>query len=196
MADVLLSIRQEWCNLIIAGKKTVEIRKTRPKQKTPFKCYILRTGCEKTPLGTACMYDYEDGRSYNLFELCGSRKVIGEFVCDKIDQVNNCGDAFFIRNSRAETDPVAKASCLSFSDMREYLGEKDGYAWHISELKLYDEPKRLSAFHKPCEHSLFCESCGMFNQHPEPGFCGNAALQIKRSPQSWCYVEEGGGASG
>ena len=27
---VLISIRPEWCNLIVRGKKTIEVRKTRP----------------------------------------------------------------------------------------------------------------------------------------------------------------------
>jgi predicted transcriptional regulator len=40
---VLLSIRPEWCALIAGGKKTVEVRKTRPKLETPFKAYIYET---------------------------------------------------------------------------------------------------------------------------------------------------------
>lgn len=37
---VLLSIQPRWCGLITSGKKTIEVRKTRPKIDTPFKCYI------------------------------------------------------------------------------------------------------------------------------------------------------------
>ena len=40
---VLISIRPKWCELIASGKKTIEIRKTRPKIETPFKCYIYCT---------------------------------------------------------------------------------------------------------------------------------------------------------
>lgn len=40
---VLLSVRPKWCELIASGKKTVEVRKTRPKIETPFKCYIYCT---------------------------------------------------------------------------------------------------------------------------------------------------------
>ena len=40
---VLLSIRPEWCEKILSGEKTVEIRKTRPKLEPPFKCYIYCT---------------------------------------------------------------------------------------------------------------------------------------------------------
>ena len=43
---VLISIRPEWCDLIVRGKKTIEVRKTRPKLETPFKVYIY---CTKAP---------------------------------------------------------------------------------------------------------------------------------------------------
>ena len=36
MNAVLISIRPEWCQKIIGGEKTIEVRKTRPKIKTPF----------------------------------------------------------------------------------------------------------------------------------------------------------------
>ena len=39
---VLLSIQPRWCGLIVSGKKTIEVRKTRPKIETPFKCYIYQ----------------------------------------------------------------------------------------------------------------------------------------------------------
>ena len=43
MKSVLISIKPKWCELIASGKKTVEVRKTRPKLETPFKCYIYCT---------------------------------------------------------------------------------------------------------------------------------------------------------
>lgn len=43
---VLISIRPGWCEKIANGEKTIEVRKTRPKLETPFKCYIY---CTKSP---------------------------------------------------------------------------------------------------------------------------------------------------
>ena len=43
---VLISINPEWCDLILRGDKTAEVRKTKPKLETPFKVYIY---CTKTP---------------------------------------------------------------------------------------------------------------------------------------------------
>ena len=40
---VLLSIQPKWCGLIANGKKTIEVRKTRPKIDNPFKCYIYQS---------------------------------------------------------------------------------------------------------------------------------------------------------
>ena len=39
MESVLISIKPEWLEKIIRGEKTIEIRKTAPKE-TPFKAYI------------------------------------------------------------------------------------------------------------------------------------------------------------
>lgn len=40
---LMLSIKPKWCELIASGRKTIEVRKTRPKLETPFKCYIYCT---------------------------------------------------------------------------------------------------------------------------------------------------------
>jgi len=40
MKSVILSIQPKWCELIASGRKTIEVRKTRPQIDTPFKCYI------------------------------------------------------------------------------------------------------------------------------------------------------------
>ena len=49
MKTVLLPIHAEWCAEIINGKKTVEVRKTKPKDDEPFNCIgvnFYRFGCE------------------------------------------------------------------------------------------------------------------------------------------------------
>ena len=74
----------------------------------------------------------------------------------------------------ALTNHIAKASCLDFDDMRAYFGDKSGYAWHISNLKIYDEPKELGEFIASTPKSKF-------RAHGD---------NLTRPPQSWCYVEE------
>ena len=91
--SVLLSIKPKYCELIASGKKTIEVRKTRPKIDTPFKCYIY---CTKGELLTRSNYNgkiyvasspkYQKALERNE-NITLSGKVIGEFVCDKIDEI-------------------------------------------------------------------------------------------------------------
>ena len=37
MDRVLLSVRAQWCDLITSGKRTIDIRKTKPNIETPFR---------------------------------------------------------------------------------------------------------------------------------------------------------------
>lgn len=134
MPKILLSIKPKYCELIASCRKKIEIRKTRPKLEPPFKCYIY---CSK-------------GRYF------GNSKVIGEFVCDAIIPISVTYSDPNHRLAQREFPLI----CLSDKEIIDYLGnEKTGYGWHISKLKIYDEPKELSEF------------------------------GLTRPPQSWCYVE-------
>lgn len=73
MKSVMISIRPRWCGLILAGEKTIEIRKTKPNIEVPFKCYIYMT-----------KKFYRKGDGYFQGRCCG--KVIGEFICDYTDE--------------------------------------------------------------------------------------------------------------
>lgn len=174
---VMLSIRPKWVEKIANSEKTIEVRKTRPKMDTPFKCYIYCT-LPKYPHEDFIVTDYPSPQFY------GGGKVIGEFICDAITRVNICG---FWDDSGKQLDNRLKETCLTSEELCNHLGEKVGYGWHISNLKIYDTPRELSEFRKACPNSWYCESCAMHWENN--GTCGNESLQIKRAPQSWCYVE-------
>lgn len=166
---VLISIRPEWVDKIIAGEKTVEIRKTRPNLGTPFKCYIYETqGKSDTP------WIDEDG--HMIFRGCG--KVVGEFTCNKVTNL--------FSNSRFWLDEdYVLQTCLSAAEIRKYANGANGlYGWHISNLKIYDTPKELSKFSRPFENCIG-KTCDEFGC----ALCENGG-HIKRPPQSWCYVED------
>ena len=172
---VLISIKPRWCDLIMDGKKTVEVRTSRPKIDTPFKCYIYCT----------------QGSGRNAY--AGNGKVIGEFVCDRISKyemewhggyakdiyqdirviygdLGRETEAIVASNEMTEGDMnncyLLANSCLSFDDIGKYvcgkkvLGYHTFYGWRISDLKIYDTPKELEKF------------------------------SLARPPQSWRYVEE------
>ena len=159
---VLISIHPKWCEKIASGEKTIEVRKTRPKIETPFKCYIYCAEPNTKNPWKLLEIHSSDGKIHK-----GNGKVIGEFVCDWIE------DCWYPFNyiPRWATNPLyynetdcstvlTKLGCLSIDEIWEYGKGKTLYGWHISDLKIYDEPKELSEF------------------------------GLKRPPQSWCYVEK------
>lgn len=182
---VLISIRPEWCQLIANGEKTIEVRKTRPRLDTPFECYIYCT-LPKYPHEDFICTDYQSPPFY------GGGKVIGKFTCDRIYELEaeKCpGGSYHAKGQdRATTNMIARQSCLDIKEMHDYLHGKKGYAWHISNLVLYDTPKKLECFRKLCPEELGCESCAMYTENADS--CGNEALRLHRAPQSWQYVRD------
>ncbi len=178
---VLISIRPKWCQKIVSGEKTIEIRKTRPRMVTPFRCYIYCT------------------QSGDMRRLVGERgKVIGEFVCGRIDRLARVGfdgsgepAKYCICNSDMSVwpmDGICEEACLTHEELEKYLGGYEGYGLHISRVKIYEAPKELSEFRRVCPNDLYCESCAMYRENK--GTCGEESLRFKRPPLSWCYVEE------
>jgi predicted transcriptional regulator len=165
MKAVLMSIKPQFCELIANGKKTVEVRKTKPKLDTPFKVYIYMTQ------GDAVYPVTINDAPYTCSNV-GGQCVIGEFVCDRINDIKPHFDKpNFCNQYLCDWKWGEGTACLSFSEMNEYLNGKNGYGWHISDLVIYDSPKSLGEYNH----------CGV-NYHFNP--------TLTRPPQSWCYVEE------
>lgn len=184
---VLISIQPKWCELIASGRKTVEVRKTKPKLKLPFKCYIYCTKDKDIHFWTGKRYSYADDHSHNAFDKDGNGKVIGEFVCDRIDTIDIIDDPVmtYIRvnqlNQHADICITAE-TCLNINQLQSYLNDQKGYGWHISDLKIYDEPKELSKFSNKSSRLEFSKT-----QYGFPWKWSG----MSKPPQSWCYVEEG-----
>lgn len=183
MKSVLISIRPEWCSKIARGEKTIEVRKTAPKLEAPFKCYIYCTKSKKS------------GRIDELDQVLGGGMVIGEFVCNEIFPI-----------SVSYSDPNHRLAlrefpftCLTDKEIMDYLGNgKEGYGWHISNSKIYDKPKPLRSFHKPCPYKLPdgsrmdvpCPCDKYTHEFDEESGLICCTRRMKIPPQSWCYVEE------
>jgi hypothetical protein len=194
MKAVLISIQPKWCELIASGKKTVEVRKTRPKLETPFKCYIYCTEAKGSAFFTEQVFEGEKG-NYAIPHL-GNRKVIGEFVCDRIVDIPH--SQYFVDYYHAMPQVDLKATCLDMGHIDEYLLSKDGFGWHISNLVIYDVPRSLSGFKRFCDGTggnIGCKGCEYYysESNESIGFyeeciCDNLR-PLTRPPQSWCYVE-------
>lgn len=201
MKSVLISIKPKWCELIANGKKTVEVRKTRPKLEAPFKCYIYCTKDKGISFWTGKRYAYADDRSHNLFDVCGNGKVIGEFICNKIDRLTICGyDNKNLELRRVDKNFAAyDLDCdylnkcqLSLCELKNYANGSELFGWHISNIVIYDEPKDLDdfmAFGKTHCNQKNCKKCLYMGID---GICDVKEIgqPMTRPPQSWCYVEE------
>ena len=199
---VLISIRPKWCEKIASGEKTIEVRKTRPKLETPFKVYIYCTSGRpdlNIPISPErLMQDYLDtGSMQSLNCPLGNGKVIGEFVCDRIDTILPENEPYGIYNI---DDDYVFQTCLEYGALWNYGNGQTLYGWHISNLKIYDEPKELGEFTDACRYKNddgTCPSrriaCSLqrYDYNPDGSIniveCGNT---IRRPPQSWGYVEE------
>ena len=192
MKSVLISIHPKWCELIASGEKTIEVRKTRPKIETPFKCYIYETKARSD------MPTFVDEDGHVLYT--GRGQVIGEFICDKAyELVNAFGGIMFADENLNQLEPqlFRDMSCLTDEQTADYLGDKDGYGLHITDLKIYDKPRELGEFyvHKYDERD-YCSGC-VHHECPAIEYpCYECAgdkdnrAYLYRPPQSWCYVEE------
>lgn len=163
MKKILISVRPKWCEKIChvigkeeAGKpiyeKRIEVRKSAPKE-VPFKAYIYETKDKKIE----CGFHFEDtgitlrekyvfgmhkARIIKHYRNEGRGKVIGEFICDKVDE-------YTFSHYEAEyrvTHVEQKAMCLNQPELIRYGKGDTLYGWHIADLKIYDKPKELSEF--------------------------------------------------
>ena len=190
MKAVMISIKPKWVEKIANGEKTIEVRKTAP-QEVPFKCYIYETKGQyvKFTHGAHTKYGY------------GRGKVIGEFICDNVYSIKNRGSSFSVADEeQSVTNEIARQSCLYYDDMVSYFGNKDGFGWHISDLKIYDKPRELSEFNAVCKYINEDKSCHFrkvmcpYQQfdYNEDGSINivECSRVIIRPPQSWQYIED------
>ena len=187
MKSVLISIHPKWCELIASGKKTIEVRKTAPKE-VPFKAYIYETYDKKYVDIGIC---WGNGKCFEH----GCKKVIGEFVCDCITPIYNvCTDECrLLRGGLHEIEKqLVGMAFLTEEELHEYANGKYCYAWHISDLKIYDKPRELSEFGRGCDaehiNEIHCRDCKNLVSFDD--CCEVMCKPLNRPPQSWFYVEE------
>lgn len=205
MKSVLISIRPKWCEKIASGEKTIEVRKTAPKE-VAFKCYIY---CSKYNANEIVLlkndknrfifgdYRNADGHFYTI----ANGKVIGEFICNEVEEFHEwelSPQGKFADFERERLENFLTAACLSEEEVVRYRENlpyfKPLYGWHISDLKIYDKPKELSEFYTIAESGSDC-CCGcVWHETPLEEMpcrtCTEERKYLYRPPQSWQYVEE------
>lgn len=95
----------------------------------------------------------------------GRGEVIGEFVCYDCFPIHVLTDIQFPIDRglwSPFSERIWRDACLTPEEVIDYAGDREYiFGWTISDLIIYDKPKQLSEF------------------------------GVKRSPQSFCYVERG-----
>lgn len=152
-------------------EKRIEVRKSAP-QEVPFKCYIYETqGRTETP------WIDEDGH----FIYKGRGQVIGEFICDKVERLEEHIEQGGLYYTLSYT--FNEQAQLDNWELHDYGKGKTLYGWHISDLKIYDKPKELWNFVHRKKYDWW-----------DYGHCTNKPQYeweyISRPPQSWQYVKE------
>ena len=77
-------------------------------------------------------------------------KIVCECECDKVEEIVyngwwNCyADNDSIESNYFDND----LACLSVEKLKNYLGDKNGYALHLSNVKVFDRPKELRNYCK------------------------------------------------
>ena len=197
MKAILISIKPKDCKLIANGKMTIKVLKSRPKIEAPFKVYIYCT--KHKPY----LYRVDDDDNFELTDTLRPKvdnyvkdyneqngKIIGEFVCDRIDEWKYLPDCF----AEDENEKIyyinsadGHATGLTYDEIENYGKGKDLYGWHISDLKIYDKPKELNQFSIPCK--VTCENCK--NPLYFESLCKEKGKKIlTHPPYSWCYISE------
>lgn len=173
MKSILISIKPKWVAKILNGEKTIEIRKSMPKCDLPIDVYIYCSK-DKSVLRGVSAYAHlphprMDGKPtirFNKDFPVLNGKVVAKFTLNKVEEI------------RFDDKEVQRKACLTEDELFDYLfvnepyheDMKKGYAWHIDDLVIFDEPKELSEFIQSKRKN-----------YEEPA--------VQKAPKSWCYVE-------
>ena len=106
---------------------------------------MLLYSCKAKPY----LNDYRSMEGCNQFVLMTkpynslNGKIVAE--CDfKVEEITYNDNAYYFDYTNAYA--VLKRSCLSCCEIDNYLKRQNGYAIHIKNLHIFDEPKELSDY--------------------------------------------------
>lgn len=143
MQKMLMAIRPEWVEKILSGEKTVELRKRKPE----------RAGADWGKPFQVLVYCSQRKKLKNKDGVEMQGKVVAEFTCDLMLLV-------YDKDRKKLNHLGMKSACVNLDELKEYSQGDPVFGFHISNLKVFDQPKELRDY------------------------------GVKRAPQSWVYVED------
>lgn len=200
MKAIMISIKPKYCELIMNGEKTIEVRKNKALANAIQKLidengyadvYVYCTKTNKHHWYLQERYDHSSDETlgystpyYTYIKVADimtqqlDGKVLFKFRCYNVEEIK------FTENEWHGTKemPALKVldkSCLTYQEITNYLNGT-GFAIHISDLEIFDKPKELSEF----RHITHFRRYGSFRVDIE-----EQIVPLTKAPQNYCYVE-------
>lgn len=144
------------------------------------KCLIYCT--KSKPYISYDSYDnkiWETDREYSL-----NGKIVAQFDCEKVEKFDVPYPAYFCE-VKDKLEHITKGSCLSLLNLHHYMKNQKGYAIHISNLKIFDNPKQLSDYvYLTCGY----EQCSKCKYYYTWGECVPQEFELEKAPQNMMNV--------
>ena len=181
---ILASIKPYYYYLIAEEKKKIEVRKMALKN-LPQDIAFYMSKDEKSFAKIPKKFQEKYRKHFG--------KIGMRVVCDEVEEFHEwelSPQGKFADFERERLENFLTAACLSEEEVVRYRENlpycKPLYGWHISDLKIYDKPKPIMQFYKPCPIKIKnCPVCELYSTYT--GCCMN---NIDRPPQSYMFVEE------
>jgi predicted transcriptional regulator len=179
MKSIIISIKPEHALNILNGLKTLELRKSVPKDFVGWVYgYVTKGGkLDLIDQRNLCVGEVKKENTYALLVKPKVLRTLNgtipfRFWFDEYEELDVSYSAWTY--APLKNQDIIKQLCLTSKQIEDYsyngITYKDLYAWHIKKLDIFDKPMAL----------------GDFNKIGHEAFTGYFVLT--RPPQSWQYV--------
>ena len=192
---IVISIRPEHALNILNGNKTLELRKSIPKDYVGWVYVYVTKGGGRLSV----VHDDENGETYYYLNSNWGRSLnqdipfrfwFDEYIklewLDpslniKRNDVNYYNYYALFENIYNNVEWILPNLCLTKQQVIDYGKERDLYAWHIKKLEVFDKPMFLSELYGDF---AFSDTDEYGRQHTP----FHIPIPLKRPPQSWQYA--------
>ena len=129
--SIVLSVKTRWCDLILSGRKTIEIRRGC----WPENEWRIIWGGSLAAGNLAPLDEEEISRRVYIYRTGKNGAIVGEFECGL---ESDC----FVASKICS---VPKEACMTQDEFLAYIGDRENVLCIcINRLKVYDEPRTLA----------------------------------------------------
>jgi hypothetical protein len=197
MKSILISINPQHALNILNGSKTLELRKSVPKDFVGWVYMYVTKGKPNLVRAWGVNYTNSDVTKGILSvddKGLLNGKVVTRWWFDGYDVIEehhliNQGETWFTIGNDGNT--FYNKLCLNVTDVSKYLGMNNGYAWHISKLEIFDKPMGLGEFYtynESFEQCGFAMTLAEEYMSEEERIINRGSKPLTRPSQSWQYV--------